>query len=332
MALTLTVLSGKNKASGAAALTFDAPRIVIGRGDGCEMRLPDPSVSARHASIRARGAEYLLIDENSRNGTVLGKVLLTPHSPRVLRSGDRIRIGRIWLEVRVGPAMGTPASPAAARALALSFVAEQLAERGEPHQPLIRVVEGPDAGKTLTLEEPGRLYVIGRAAETHLALDDADVSRRHVGVTLKADRVVLQDLGSKAGALLDGARLATTETLWKPGQALQLGRSVIALIHPAAEALSEIERGPDEGMSPEERAALDDGDPTTPPPESAESEPSATPPPVDDFPETPPPPVGKAIVEKKKKPAGGWGITDAAVVLLALGVLVLSAAGWWLLR
>jgi pSer/pThr/pTyr-binding forkhead associated (FHA) protein len=65
MALTVTVLSGKNKASEALRLTFDAPRIVIGRSDGCEVRLPDPSVSARHASIRSRGSEYLLVDENS---------------------------------------------------------------------------------------------------------------------------------------------------------------------------------------------------------------------------------------------------------------------------
>jgi hypothetical protein len=32
-----------------------------------------------------------------------------------------------------------------------------------------------------------------------------------------------------------------------------------------------------------------------------------------------------------KRSRDGWGVTDAAVVLLALGVLVLSAAGWWLL-
>src|SRR5438034_707105 len=98
MALTVTVLSGKNKAGAALRLTFDAPRIVIGRGEGCEVRLPDPSVSARHASIRARGAEYLLVDENSKNGTLLGKVLLSPMSPRVLKTGDRVRAGRVWLE------------------------------------------------------------------------------------------------------------------------------------------------------------------------------------------------------------------------------------------
>src|SRR4051812_36771727 len=70
------------------ALSFDAPRLIIGRGDGCDVRLPDPSVSHRHASIRQRGAEYLVVDEKSTNGTFLAQVRLPPHSPRVVRSGE----------------------------------------------------------------------------------------------------------------------------------------------------------------------------------------------------------------------------------------------------
>lgn len=331
MALTVTVLSGKNKASDAFRLTFDAPRIVIGRGEGCEVRLPDPSVSARHASIRARGAEYIVVDENSKNGTILGKVLLAPLSPRVLRTGDRVRVGRVWLEITLGPPVAAVATPAAAKSLALALVSAGFAERGEPSGPAIRVASGPDAGKELPLTEVGRLYVLGRANEAHLALDDAAASRRHVGVTAKGDRVVVQDLGSKGGASLDGAPLGPNETQWRPGQALRVGGNVLALSHPAAEALAEIERGPDEAMTAEERADLDEPQSESPPPASAD--PTPTPPPADDFPETPPPPLttGQSVAKIKRRSRDGWGITDAAVVLLALGVLILSAAGWWLL-
>lgn len=331
MALTVTVLSAKKKAGPALRLTFDAPRIVIGRSEGCEVRLPDPSVSVRHASIRARGAEYLLVDESSKNGTLLGKVLLSPLSPRVLRTGDRVRVGRVWLEIATGPPAGPISTPAAARAVALALVSEGLAERGEAAEPRLRVVEGPDSGKTLSLGETGRLHVLGRANEAHLVLDDEDASRRHVGVTPKGDRVVVQDLGSKGGASLDGAPLSSNETVWRPGQALEIGRNVVALIHPAAEALAELERGPDEAMMPEERAALDEPEETPPP---AAADPAASPPPPlsDGFPETPPPPAAATrTIAKAKRPREGWGVTDAAVVLLALGVLILSAAGWWLL-
>jgi pSer/pThr/pTyr-binding forkhead associated (FHA) protein len=333
MALTVTVLSSRKKAGPALRLTFDAPRIVIGRSEGCEVRLPDPSVSVRHASIRARGAEYLLVDENSKNGTLLGKVLLSPLSPRVLRTGDRVRVGRIWLEIATGPAAGPISTPAAARAIALGLVAEGLEERGESAEPRLRVVEGPDSGKTLSLAETGRLHVLGRANEAHLVLDDPDASRRHVGVTPKGDRVVVQDLGSKGGASLDGAPLGPNEAAWRPGQALEVGRNVIALIHPAAEALAEIERGPDEAMMPEERAVLDEPEASAPPPAVDSPAPSPAPPPSDGFPETPPPPAAaNRSIAKARRPREGWGITDAAVVLLALGVLILSAAGWWLLR
>ena len=70
------------------ALTLDAPRIVIGRGKGCEIQLPDPTVSARHASLRLRGGENLIIDEGSTNGIAVGSVRLPPQTPRALRDGD----------------------------------------------------------------------------------------------------------------------------------------------------------------------------------------------------------------------------------------------------
>ena len=334
MAITVTVLSATRKNGGALRLSLDAPRIVIGRTEGCEVRIPDPTVSPRHASIRARGAEYILVDEGSKNGTLFGKVQLSPHSPRVLKTGDRVRVGRVWLEIAVGPPMGPIATPAAARAMALALIAESLAARGEPAEPRVLVAHGPDAGKSIALAEVGRLHVIGRANEAHLILDDPDASRRHVGVTPKGDRVVVQDLGSKAGAALEGQLLGANETVWRPGQALEVGRNVLVLAHPAAEALAEIERGPDEPMAPDERAALDEPESTEPPPVAEETAtPTPTPAIADDFPETPPPPAAGApkVLAKPKGPGTGWGVTDAAVVLLALGVLILSAAGWWLL-
>ena len=78
MALTVVVRSGEGEP--APRITFDAPRIVIGRGDGCEVRLPDPSVSHRHASIRQRGTDYIVLDEGSTNGTFVGPVRLSPQA------------------------------------------------------------------------------------------------------------------------------------------------------------------------------------------------------------------------------------------------------------
>jgi pSer/pThr/pTyr-binding forkhead associated (FHA) protein len=81
----------------------------IGRAIEAEVRLPDPSVSAHHATIRKRGGNYILVDEGSRHGTGVSSreaieqnqppVLLAPESPRVLGDGDHIWIGEIELSV-----------------------------------------------------------------------------------------------------------------------------------------------------------------------------------------------------------------------------------------
>ena len=53
MAVTIVVLSADSDPL--PSITFDAPRVVLGRGEGTDVRLPDPSVSHRHASLRQRG-------------------------------------------------------------------------------------------------------------------------------------------------------------------------------------------------------------------------------------------------------------------------------------
>src|ERR1039458_8652615 len=88
-------------------IAFDLPRLIIGRGESCDLRLPDPSVSQHHVSIRQRGSDYIIIDEGSTNGTFVGPVRLAPQAPRVLRSGDSIRVGRIWIDVRLESASVT---------------------------------------------------------------------------------------------------------------------------------------------------------------------------------------------------------------------------------
>jgi serine/threonine protein kinase len=54
-------------------------------------------VSRRHAQITRSGSEYVLIDLGSANGTFVNGTQLSTHVPRILRSGDRITIGKAHL-------------------------------------------------------------------------------------------------------------------------------------------------------------------------------------------------------------------------------------------
>ncbi len=323
MAVTVILLSGAQEGSSDLSLTLDAPRLVVGRGEGCDVRIPDASVSHRHASIRQRGGEYVLLDENSSNGTFMDHVRLPPQTPRALRSGERVRVGRVWLELRFEPAMVKGSTAAASKELALALVARGLHAQGEEPGPRVTVLDGPDAGATLILTDASRSYVIGRAADVDLKLAEPHCGRRHARLGRRGDALLVQDAGSPQGTLLDGEPLGAGEVSWKAGQVLQIGSTRLGFDYPAAEALAEIERSPDErmpdGEAPEAPAAAAD---------TSAAAPEATP--------TPAPTSAAEALDRTPKPRppaepGGWGAVDSAVVLLALGVLALSVLGAFLL-
>ncbi|WP_437316914.1 FHA domain-containing protein [Sorangium sp. So ce385] len=340
MALTIVVLSpggagnppGGAGKEGELSLTLDAPRIILGRAEGCEVRLPDTSVSPRHASIRQRGATYLLLDEGSENGTFLGKTRIAPRTAMPLRTGDRIRIGRVWLALRIEPAVPKASPAAAAKELALELVARGLAAQGEDPTPRVVVVDGPDRGRALHVEAPGRPYFVGRAQDADFTLDDPDVSRRHVAITRRGDQFSVQDLGSRSGASLDGVPVPQFDTVWRPGQVLAISADRLVFEHPAAEALAEIERSPCEPLPAD--AAVEPPSAAEPSAASsaASSSPTSTPTPSPASASTLSPLARPAAAAPRVAQGGGWGFTEALIALLALGVLALSIAGlMWLL-
>ncbi|HAG97719.1 MAG TPA: hypothetical protein DCL75_02370, partial [Ktedonobacter sp.] len=67
--------------------------LTMGRMPGSQMLLTDPQSSGHHAEIRPEGQGYSIIDLGSTNGTFVNEQRLTPHSSRMLVSGDRVRIG-----------------------------------------------------------------------------------------------------------------------------------------------------------------------------------------------------------------------------------------------
>ena len=238
MALTVVVRSGDSDTP--PKITFDAPRVVIGRGEGCEVRLPDPSVSHRHASIRQRGTEYIVVDEGSTNGTYVGQVLLTPQASRLLKSGDRVRVGRVWLEILIEQVPATLQPQLATKEIALGLVADALKAQGQEAELVIAVTGGPDTGLHLDLEGFGKRYVIGRGTGADLRVTDGDASRRHVELERQGDQIKIRELGSKNGSLLDGEPLSTSPTAWKPGQVLKLGANHLSYTDPIAAALGEL--------------------------------------------------------------------------------------------
>jgi two-component system, cell cycle response regulator len=64
--------------------------LVIGRGEDCDLRIPDFSVSRKHAAVEARPDGYHVADLGSTNGTFLND---TTVSNSRMQDGDYLRVG-----------------------------------------------------------------------------------------------------------------------------------------------------------------------------------------------------------------------------------------------
>ncbi len=74
---------------------------VIGRGQFSEVRLNDPTVSRRHASIRRNGAAWELSDQDSANGTLLRGARIAGSVP--VKDGDELQFGEVKAVFRATP-------------------------------------------------------------------------------------------------------------------------------------------------------------------------------------------------------------------------------------
>jgi hypothetical protein len=165
--------------------------------------------------VSAADAPGLVIEGSPRRIRIAG---------RPLRRGERwlLRPGQ-WATVdgaRIVAGWDDPGTAAEARSVLLSAL------RGEDGDtwPELHALAGPLAGRRLRLR-PG---VLGRGASAATRLDDPTVSREHARVRVEAGRVLVEDLGSRNGSWLGGARLRRLREL-APGQELRAGQTVLAL-------------------------------------------------------------------------------------------------------
>ena len=81
--------------------------------------------------------------------------------------------------------------------------------------------------------------LIGRGPEADVQLNDRWVSRRHCEVDCRHGRVVVRDLDSRHGTMVNGA--LTTECLLMPGDCLTVGITTFRLEGPTPELPSHLE-------------------------------------------------------------------------------------------
>ena len=88
------------------------PLMTIGRRQGLDVQLEDPSVSRMHALVQAQNGRYSIIDKGSANGTFLNGLRLAAEQPAQIQNGAVADIGDFKLQFQLGAIAPMAASAA----------------------------------------------------------------------------------------------------------------------------------------------------------------------------------------------------------------------------
>lgn len=222
---------------------FDQNRVVIGRGRGSDVCVPDPTVSSMHATLAYDGSRYTLCDEHSTNGTRVQGHLLTPGRAKPLAHGDVLEVGQVELVFECGVSVSEPTSSERTASLARRLLRELLERETTVPLPSLEVTKGPHQGLSLLLDPKKNRWVIGRDEHVELCLEDPDVSREHAEIQKENVGFLLRDLGSHNGLRVSGRYVR--ERVLQNGDEIQLGQHTLCFSDPAQERVEAIQGEPD---------------------------------------------------------------------------------------
>ncbi len=201
--------------------------LVLGRDAVADVRLDDAEASREHTRLTPLAEGLLIEDLDSMNGTFVNDERLAV--PRVLELGEVLRIGTTSFELSPPetPVAPDPA-PDRARANPAATRLRPTARPGGPEprfEPVGRLVvlSGPGRGQTLTL---ARAAMIGRDPTSEIVIDDDEVSRQHVRISVDSGRAFAIEIGATNGTYVNGERL-TGRSLLEPSDRLEVGAATL---------------------------------------------------------------------------------------------------------
>jgi len=99
-----------------------------------------------------------------------------------------------------------------------------------PAQPFLAVERGKDMGREFVLQDGQN--GVGRGIDNDVILADVSVSRRHLRIMREGDELILRDLGSGNGTVLNGKRVSTAKLC--EGDRIELGETTLVVRMPGA--------------------------------------------------------------------------------------------------
>ena len=78
----------------------EAESLLLGRSEGCDVQIKEPTVSRKHASIYAEGEAFYLKNLSTKNSILVNdESRLAPDKILHVQSGTRFRLGTVEVEV-----------------------------------------------------------------------------------------------------------------------------------------------------------------------------------------------------------------------------------------
>ena len=185
--------------------------ISLGHADGNTLVLNGRDIAPWHARINVdqRGIVLEVLDFASRTHVNARPV----REKALLRLGDVLCLGVVAMMLKPDrdDAIQTTLPPEPEDG-------DEPAD-GAPARVVLRGVAGSHFGRAIALRQ--RL-VVGRAADCDIVIDDAQIAPHHATIETIDETICLRDMGSGAGALVNGLRLTTAVV--HPGDQLAFGR------------------------------------------------------------------------------------------------------------
>jgi two-component system, NtrC family, response regulator HydG len=178
-------------------VSLDKDRVVVGRGDQCDVFLPDPEVSRQQVALVKDGAGWAAEDLTGKGTTVGGKKV----NRASLKDGVDIALGQLSAVFRADAGREV-AAEVTARESMTAVVPKEPPPRTLPMQ--VRVRQGHRESVVALKSD---VFTVGKDAQNDLVLNDRYISSRHLKVTRKDNAFLCADQGSTNGTWLGNARV-----------------------------------------------------------------------------------------------------------------------------
>jgi pSer/pThr/pTyr-binding forkhead associated (FHA) protein len=180
---------------------LDEGEMVIGSDPGSPIHIDSLAVQPRHASVVVRGAQSILRDLGTPDGTFVNGQRLT--GDHLLRDNDNVRVGKHNLVYTHEAPVAAPAEPEAVDSN------PPLEVTAPPKSAWLQILNGQNVGKTIGLNK--NLVNLGKTG-----VQTAVIARRNEGY-------FLSHLEGEHSPLVNGAAIGERSHHLQDGDTIQIG-------------------------------------------------------------------------------------------------------------